>query len=243
MSDRPWLEEADPTLRAERELLKQLNQQQPPAGSVDKGWTALAAQIAVLPAVDPSALGSGSAHGVVQGAAQASGAAGAGLAAKMAAGIALAGGTLWGGAALLTPDAPPAPARSIPAQAAPAQPAPAVVSAAHAEQTAEAPAVDLPRPPTAPRPASSATTLAEEGRLLARAHQLVQAGQGQEALAVLRTSASRYPNSVLYQEREVLTIEALGATGAFGAAKARAERFLKRYPKSPHAGRLQRFVE
>jgi hypothetical protein len=48
---------------------------------------------------------------------------------------------------------------------------------------------------------------------------------------------------VLYQEREVLTIEALGATGAFGAAKARAERFLKRYPKSPHAGRLQRFVE
>jgi outer membrane protein assembly factor BamD (BamD/ComL family) len=99
-------------------------------------------------------------------------------------------------------------------------------------------------PPSEPaRPTSSTTTLAEEGRLLAKAHQLVQAGQGQEALEVLRTSAARFPKSVLYQEREVLTIEALGATGAFGAAKARAERFLKRYPKSPHSGRLQRFVE
>jgi outer membrane protein assembly factor BamD (BamD/ComL family) len=60
---------------------------------------------------------------------------------------------------------------------------------------------------------------------------------------VLRLSQSRYPRSVLYQEREVLTIEALGATGAAGAAHQRAERFLERYPSSPHAGKLKRFVE
>ena len=56
-------------------------------------------------------------------------------------------------------------------------------------------------------------------------------------------SESRYPRSVLYQEREVLTIEALGATGASGAARQRAERFLKRHPNSPHAARLKWFVE
>jgi len=38
-------------------------------------------------------------------------------------------------------------------------------------------------------------------------------------------------------------IEALGATGSTAAAKQRAQRFLKRYPGSPYAGRLQRFVE
>ena len=59
----------------------------------------------------------------------------------------------------------------------------------------------------------------------------------------MRASEARYPRSVLYQEREVLTIEALGATGASSAARQRAERFLKRYPNSPHAARLKWFVE
>ena len=97
--------------------------------------------------------------------------------------------------------------------------------------------------PSPARPAASVTTLAEEGRLLAKAHQLVQAGQAGEALKVLRSLDARYPRSVLAQEREVLTIEALGATGAAAAARSRAERFLARYPNSPHAARLGRFVK
>jgi hypothetical protein len=48
---------------------------------------------------------------------------------------------------------------------------------------------------------------------------------------------------VLSQEREVVTIEALGAVGGIGAARSRAERFLKRHPSSPHASRLKRFIE
>lgn len=237
MSDRPWLEENDPALRSERELLKRLNAEQPPAGSVDRGWAALAAEIAVLGAAGTataSAAAAGPAHG-----AQAGGVAGAGLAAKVAVGAALAGGTLWGGATLLAPqDTQPSGPPNIPAATTPAKPLPDVRPPVAAE-----PPPGNPPPADPARPGNPATTLAEEGRLLAKAHQLVQAGQGREALEILRASAARYPRSVLYQEREVLTIEALDTTGAFGAAKVRAERFLRRYPKSPHAGRLQRFVE
>jgi TolA-binding protein len=176
------------------------------------------------------------------------GGAGLALSAKIAAGVALAGGALWAGGALLKSDA--GNPRTNMHQAQPSHlPAPA-------EQKAEVPSgatQNVPEPARPPaksqqsanvaRAASSATTLAEEGRLLAKAHQLVQSGQPQQALEILRLSESRYPGSVLYQEREVLIIEALGATGASGAAGVRAERFLKRYPKSPHAGRVERFVK
>jgi outer membrane protein assembly factor BamD (BamD/ComL family) len=83
--------------------------------------------------------------------------------------------------------------------------------------------------------------LAEEGRLLASAHRLVQAGQGSEALRVLGNLKQRYPRSVLSQEREVLTIEALAATGDLAAARALTQKFLARHPQSPHASRLERF--
>jgi hypothetical protein len=242
MSDRPWLEENDPTLRTERELLKRMNAEQPPAGSVDRGWAVLAATIAVIPVVAPTVAGAtGSAAGAGTAA---SSVAGTGLLTKLVVGVALAGGAVWGGTALMKPDGARAPQEQRPVVTS-ALPQPAAVTPPSVPtEAAEAALPNDEAQPSGPaRRSSSTTTLAEEGRLLARAHQLVQAGQGREALEVLRTSATRFPKSVLFQEREVLTIEALGATGAFGAAKARAERFLKRYPKSPHSGRLQRFVE
>jgi hypothetical protein len=244
MSDRPWLEDADPSLRVERALLKRLNAQEPPSGSIDQGWTALASEIAGLQAL--GATTGASSTEVAQVATHgAKGVAGLGLAAKIATGVALAGGTLWTGSALLKTDA----ARSVAEPQRSHVPAPV-------ERNADAPTgVPQHSPEPAPplvkseqsaavaRAASPATTLAEEGRLLAKAHQLVQAGQSQQALEILRSSESRYPGSVLYQEREVLIIEALGATGSSSAARVRAERFLKRYPKSPHAGRVERFVK
>jgi hypothetical protein len=242
MSDRPWLEDNDPALRTERELLRRMNAEQPPTGSVDRGWAVLAASIAVLPAINASAAGlAGPAAGTATAATSVGG---TGVFTKVVIGLAVAGGAVWGGAVLLKPDGTGAPREQRAAVTSALPPAAAVSpSPAPAEAAEEAPPSTASQPSGPARPANSTTTLAEEGRLLAKAHQLVQAGQGQEALAVLRTSATRFPKSVLYQEREVLTIEALGATGAFGAAKARAERFLKRYPKSPHSGRLQRFVE
>jgi hypothetical protein len=244
MSDRPWLEDGDPALRVERSLLKKLNAQQPPVGSADHGWTALAAEIAGLEALGGA--GANTAHQLHAAAHGVKGGAGLVVAAKIAAGVALAGGVLWGGSALLKSDDASVNVHRVQPSSVPAETPP---SGAHQDSRAltgqlpeaEPSAAKLPQPAGA-RP-SSATTLAEEGRLLAKAHQLVQSGQPQAALEVLRLSQSRYPRSVLYQEREVLTIEALGATGATTAARQRAERFLKRYPDSPHAGRLKRFVE
>jgi hypothetical protein len=242
MSDRPWLEDGDPALRVERSLLKRLNAQQPPPGSADQGWATLAAEIAGL-----EALGGAGTHTAQQVQAAAHGAkGGAGLvtALKVAAGVAVAGGALWGGSLLLKSEdvgvneRRPQPA-NVPAEMPSARERLSSPDLAGQLPEAEPPAS---KPQLANR-AASATTLAEEGRLLAKAHQLVQSGQPQQALEVLRLSQSRYPRSVLYQEREVLTIEALGATGAASAAQQRAERFLKRYPSSPHVGRLKRFVE
>lgn len=244
MSDRPWLEDGDPALRVERSLLKRLNAQQPPAGSADQGWATLAAEIAGLEALGGAGAHTGqqlqaAAHGVKGGA-------GVVAAVKIAAGIAVAGGALWGGSVLLKSEDASVNVHRAPPSNVPAE-APSV-AARHSPQSlgGELPEAEQPtsKPqPAGGRPPSSATTLAEEGRLLSKAHQLVQSGQPREALEVLRLSQSRYPRSVLYQEREVLTIEALGATGASAAAQQRAQRFLKRYPSSPHAGRLKRFVE
>jgi hypothetical protein len=241
MSDRPWLEDGDPALRVERSLLKRLNEQAPPTGSVDQGWAALTAEI---PALHGAGLPGTSPVHAAHAAAHAAGSTGFVPVAKVVAGVAIAGGALWGGSALLTPESTsPSPHHElvVPSEAPPPP------RAREPEAVADAP-VDEPRvkpelPASPARPASSATTLVEEGRLLAKAHELVQSGRSREGLEVLRLSQTRYPRSVLYQEREVLTIEALDATGATGAAKQRAERFLKRYPTSPHAGRLQRFVE
>jgi hypothetical protein len=238
MSDRPWLEDADPSLRAERALLKRLNAQQPPTGSAEQGWSALAAQIASPPA-GPLHPTPDIAHAVKAGTNLV-------LAAKIAVGVAVTGAALWTGRALLKSDG--ASSTSGPHQPlnGPTQ-APPVQSEGEPEgvtdKTLEGPSAKSPQPAGPARPTSSATTLAEEGRLLAKAHQLIQSGQAQQALEVLRLSESRYPHSVLSPEREVLTIEALGATGSSSAARQRAERFLKRDPNGAYTSRLKRFVE
>jgi TolA-binding protein len=222
MSDRPWLQESSGALRVERDLLKQLSALEPPAGSVDRGWATLSASLPAA-AAPPLAAASGVSALV-----------------KVAAGLALAGGAAWAGTALLdTPTPPPAhvpvaahvPLPSEPAVSAPAQPASDGSPSAREDK------------PKGVRPSAPASSLAEEGRLLANAHRLVQQGKPAEALEALRALAARYPRSVLSQEREVLTIEALGASGDARTARTRAETFLRRHPDSPHAARLQRFVK
>lgn len=240
MSDRPWLEDGDASLRPERELLKRLNAEQPPVGSVEQGWAALAAEISRLPPAGGGLDTSGPTHVAPPVAA---GSVGTSLAVKALLGVALAGGAWWGGSALLSTHRSPASARS---SLEPSAPAPTVQAAPTEPTEAQAvppePAVSAPERAAARRSAS-ATTLAEEGRLLAEAHRLVQSGQPQRALDVLRASQARFPRSVLAQEREVLTIEALYASGSSTTAKQRAQQFLKRHPKSPHAERLERFVQ
>jgi len=216
MAERPWLDDMDPDLKEERSLLRRLGAQQPPVGSVERGWAALAAEIGVQGA------------GVAAGHAAQHAARGVkwALWGKAAAVVGFAGGVAFTSVQLL--QGPPA--LVTPPVAAP----PPSVDVAPVEQV---PSPDKPRVP------SAGSTLAEEGKLLGKARQLVQLGRTREALELLESSAQRYPRSVLSQEREVLTIEALAASGASAVAKQRARRFLDRYPASPYVERLQRFAE
>jgi hypothetical protein len=232
MSDRPWLEDGDPALRVERALLKRLNAEQPPTGSSEQGWSTLAAAISGLqapPIHPPPVIAPAVKAGVSLG-----------FAAKIAVGVALTGAALWTGRAMLKSASTSSSSGQHQPLSGPTETPATVEPEGATGKTEEGRAGKIAQPA---RPASSSTTLAEEGRLLAKAHQLVQSGQAQQALDVLRLSETRYPHSVLYPEREVLTIEALGATGASSAARQRADRFLKRYPNSAYADRLKRFVE
>lgn len=233
MSDRPWLSQNEPGLRLERELLKELAAQEPTKGSVDRGWAALAAE---LPAQHAPPAPGGEAGLAARPAAS------WGLAAKVTVGLSAAVGAVWLGTQFTNdergatvPSAHLAPVVAPQAQL--ARPS------SEREPTREAPPAAEPRSPS-PGPSrvpAANTTLAEEGRLLASAHRLVQAGRGSEALQVLGNLKQRYPRSVLSQEREALTIEAVAATGDLAAARALTQKFLARHPQSPHASRLERF--
>jgi hypothetical protein len=228
------LDDADPELKLERTLLRRLNAQQPPVGSVERGWAALAGEI--------GALGPGSA--ATHATAQHTLATSKWVAfAKLGAAVGVAGGVVWGSVQLLSGEAaPPAPALAPAPRAhgspAASPPAPAPLA------NESAPLESAPRSEQQPsRAALPGSTLAEEGKLLAKARQLAQSGHAREALELLQASAQRFPRSVLSQEREVLTIEALAASGNLPSAKQRAQRFLQRYPTSPYLERLQRFTE
>jgi hypothetical protein len=109
------------------------------------------------------------------------------------------------------------------------------------------PAVKLPviapvaPPPPAPAPAVvqepqavAARVAGPDGEvsLLAAARKELAAGNPRGALALLRRHERRWPRGELVQEREVMAIQALAASGAAGEVRARADRFLQRFPGS-----------
>lgn len=99
----------------------------------------------------------------------------------------------------------------------------------------------LPRPPTAPRPSTTATSseltgkderLAAERALLETAKTALGRGDPATALATLERHAQRYPRAQLAEEREALAVQALAASGRHAEARARAERFERTFPSS-----------
>lgn len=62
------------------------------------------------------------------------------------------------------------------------------------------------------------------------------------ALELAEQHAKSYPQGVFAQEREMLAIEALLKLDRKPAARARAERFLSRYPDSPQAHRVRAWI-
>lgn len=90
-------------------------------------------------------------------------------------------------------------------------------------------------PPDAPLPL--AADLEAELALL-RAAQDALRTDAARALSLADEHARRFADGTLAQEREVVAIEALAALSRSAEARARAERFTARWPRSAHARRL-----
>ncbi|HET9955297.1 MAG TPA: hypothetical protein VFQ61_12370 [Polyangiaceae bacterium] len=89
----------------------------------------------------------------------------------------------------------------------------------------------------------SVFALQEESHRLAEARRTLKSGQLQSAMHQLSAIESDYPNGILNEEREVLILETLSRLGKRQAARQRAERFIERFPKSPHLRAAQSFLE
>ena len=100
---------------------------------------------------------------------------------------------------------------------------------------------DIAPPKVDARSASGALT-AELG-VLDMARSKLAAGDARGALGVLDEYARTYPRGRLGLEAEVLRIDALARAGETGAAKKRAEAFVKRHPKSVLAPRVRRYLD
>ena len=255
MSERPvrWLD--GPEATAERALLESASPAEPPAGAEDRIWAALALRIDGSGGGGPRDPGGGAELG-------------AGLTlgtfgALKAAGVGAIAGLVVAGAATFATDSGPHVAH-VPVPAA----APTTELAPTPRHAAEAPP---PGPLRAPAPAVASVRIAPSGREVAappssvavledsaevRASQLreesralqavrtaLRRGDAPGALATLEATRVRFPTSVLGQEREALTIQALAHAGQTDAARARARAFLAKFPTSPHAPGLQRFAQ
>ena len=103
-----------------------------------------------------------------------------------------------------------------------------------------------------PRPNAAATTalaenarasqLREESAMILDARRVLRAGDPARALTLLDAARARFPDGILVQEREALTIEALVRSGQRALATKRAEAFLRDYPKSPHGADVRSVV-
>jgi hypothetical protein len=149
-------------------------------------------------------------------------------------------------------DLSPLPALTVDAVVAPRdepaarEPATAGNEPARNASSAEARATAVPAPSApatvASDPAERKTQIMEASHALTDAHEALRAGDASGALAKLEAMRGRFPPGMLAEEREMLAIEALAKSGQSGQAKARAEAFLRAYPNTIHAPRLEPFT-
>ncbi len=95
----------------------------------------------------------------------------------------------------------------------------------------------------AEQPAANAAALSAELLALDAARKALAAGNATQALTLLEGYDRAHPDGRLGIEAEVLRIDALAKSGQEGAARRRAERFLRRYPNSVLASRVRRFLD
>lgn len=128
-------------------------------------------------------------------------------------------------------------------------PGKAFASTAGAEASAPAPSPG-PTPTSAPaavtlraEPASSASQLAAERRLLDVARADLAQAEPERALARLGVHQVRYPRGFLSEERDAMAVQALVKLGRYDEARARASAFRERAPNSLFRSTVESAIE
>jgi hypothetical protein len=243
MSDpRRWTDDGGEASALERDLVVAGRDAGPSQEQKRMMWGAIAAQ-----AISPAA-GQGAAP--VSGSAASAGltvAKGAVIVALIGAGIVASYRTMRGPISPITQPSAPAPALAPHEQAQ----LPSVSPPPSDDPSAEAPrsvkiAHSTPRQNAAATKEvvenARASQLREESEMILGARRVLRAGDPLRALTLLDAARARFPEGILVQEREALSIEALVRSGQRALATKRAEAFLRAYPKSPHGADVKRVV-
>jgi TolA-binding protein len=118
--------------------------------------------------------------------------------------------------------------------------APQWVESAPAAETTEAPAAPPPPANARPEERTRAGSLRAERLLIETASAALTRGDYTSALASLRKHARAFPHGELTQEREVLMVQALKASGDDAAAQQRAKDFKQKFPGSVQQGTVDK---
>jgi hypothetical protein len=104
-----------------------------------------------------------------------------------------------------------------------------------------APTTNLPGRSTATERQPGEATSESESDLLGRAQAALRADPNQ-ALSLAAEHRRKFPNGVLVQEREVLSIEALERLGRHKEAVSRGDAFLRSFPGSAHRSKVNAVI-
>ena len=123
---------------------------------------------------------------------------------------------------------------ALPAPVAPLEPPPEALPPPRHVSRTHAPEVVAPPPP------SAAELELQEGAVLLRARRALGRHAPEVALLACEEHAQTFAQGRLAPEREAIAIDALHALGRDDQARARAERFIARWPESAYADRARR---
>ena len=131
-----------------------------------------------------------------------------------------------------------APVEVAPAPTAQAEQLPEVNPSDERRESAPSPTPHVSARAAHPAPIS-APLLQEEARLLSEVQSALGAGQGSKALDKLNEYDQRFAGGVLRAEADAARVFALCQSGRRADAQAAARKFLRKYPSSPSAARVQ----
>jgi len=90
--------------------------------------------------------------------------------------------------------------------------------------------------------ADASSRLREESASVLAIRRALLAGNAREALSLVARARAAFPRGALAEEREALGVRALIGAGETDAGRREGEAFLRRFPRSPHAGDVRRLL-